>query len=275
MKRDAVAGSAAGFLSVAVTYPLDLLKVRYQCGRFEYVSYSDAITRIFRTRGLRAFWDGVSVNLFGSTIAWGLYFALFERFKLFTTEHISFAPNSSAAWASGFCVLSCTQPIWNLKANVQVQDHEARQSILEQFRSIYTKRGLKGFYRGFIPNQFGNIQASIQMTIYKNCQEALKKKQNKEELSDLDTLSLSISARMVSQPICYPYQVIKTHMQDVRHPNFNLRECVRSIYDTHGFRGFYRGLVSGVLKVLPAQSIVFVTYERIRINFKKNDAAVK
>jgi len=271
MKRDAVAGSTAGFLSVACTYPLDLLKVRYQCGRFDYKSYSHAISTIYQTQGLRAFWNGVSVNLLGSTIAWGLYFSMFERFKLFTNKHISFAPNVSAAWSSGVVVLLCTQPIWNFKANIQVQDHGTRESLVKQATNIYSKRGFKGFYRGFLPNQFGNIQASLQMSIYKNWQSQLKNSRGKEDLSDLETLFLSVTSRGISQTVCYPYQVIKTYMQDVNHPDFNVRDCVRSIKNTHGYRGFYRGLVSGVLKVLPGQGIVFVTYERIKIIFNERE----
>jgi len=270
MKSDAIAGSAAGFLSVAATYPLDLLKVRYQCGRFEYKSYVHAIETIYKSRGILAFWDGVSVNLLGSTIAWGLYFSLFEQFQIFTKEHISVAPTSSAAWAAGVCVLIGTQPIWNVKANIQLQSQDSKQNFLEQIRAMYGKRGLRGFYRGFLPNQFGNIQASLQMSIYKNWQKKLKEARRKEELSDAETLLLSVGSRTISQSVCYPYQVIKTHMQDIKHPDFNVRDCIRTIHRTHGYSGFYRGLVSGVLKVLPGQGIVFVTYERLRIIFNRN-----
>ena len=57
-------------------------------------------------------------------------------------------------------------------------------------------------------------------------------------------------------------------MQDINQEKLNLRQMIHKIWIQDSFTGFYRGVVPGTIKVLPATSIVFVVYERARIWMK-------
>jgi solute carrier family 25 phosphate transporter 23/24/25/41 len=41
-------------------------------------------------------------------------------------------------------------------------------------------------------------------------------------------------------------------------------ECTKEVFKMDGILGFYRGLIPNYLKVVPAISISFVVYERIK-----------
>ena len=88
-----------------------------------------------------------------------------------------------------------------------------------------------------------------------------------EKISDMATLVLSSTAKLFAGMVTYPYQVIKSRMQ-----NYNAEErfgrgirgvAVR-VWKEEGFVGFYRGVVPSIIRVLPATWITFLVYENMK-----------
>ncbi|KAF1872101.1 hypothetical protein Lal_00012322 [Lupinus albus] len=85
--ENAVAGSAAGFATVAVMHPLDVVRTRFQVndGRVSHLpSYRNtahAVFTIARSEGLRGLYAGFLPGVLGSTISWGLYFFFYDKAK--------------------------------------------------------------------------------------------------------------------------------------------------------------------------------------------------
>lgn len=100
---EAVAGVTAGAVSTLLVQPLDMVKVRLQ-GAFmltrsharplmtravqdgrvhqqEYKNLRDAFRTIVRQEGALALYQGLTPNLVGATLAWGSYFAFYDKFK--------------------------------------------------------------------------------------------------------------------------------------------------------------------------------------------------
>jgi len=257
--RDAFAGAIAGFTSVLLTYPIDLIKVRLQSGRHGS-SVIETTKNVYHSGGLLSLWTGCSVNFFGSTLAWGGYFGLFHHLKNYTKEY--YFENTIAAWLSGFCIISLTQPIWTVKSNLQLQEAGESARAVKKIKEIFKLRGFTGFYRGFIPNQLGNIQASVQLALYQHFKERLVAKKDRP-MTAFETALLSMTTKTFSILCFYPYQVVKTQLQDIKQENLNLRQTIRTIHAREGVHGFYKGLIAGVLKVVPSTVITFVTYEKV------------
>lgn len=59
-----------------------------------------------------------------------------------------------------------------------------------------------------------------------------------------------------------PFEVIKQQMQSGLHPS--TREAVRAVLRIDGWRGFYAGYGSTVLREIPFDAIEFVLYERLK-----------
>lgn len=74
-----LAGAMAGFLSQTVVYPLDVLKVRLCLRRSgEMNNWADAVKRIYRVEGQRAFWRGYTLNQLGIIPYAGFDLACYE-----------------------------------------------------------------------------------------------------------------------------------------------------------------------------------------------------
>ncbi|CDW53389.1 Mito carr domain containing protein [Trichuris trichiura] len=77
-----VAGLAGGFISTAAVHPLDLLKIRCAVNEGnlnvhpEFKSYAHVARSILSEKSIFGLYQGITPNLAGSTISWGLYFLL-------------------------------------------------------------------------------------------------------------------------------------------------------------------------------------------------------
>jgi solute carrier family 25 folate transporter 32 len=65
----------------------------------------------------------------------------------------------------------------------------------------------------------------------------------------------------------YPLQVLRSRLQNYdAEERFGrgIRGVVRQLWREEGARGFYRGIVPGVVRVLPATWVTFLVYENVK-----------
>eukprot|EP00484_Ammonia_sp_Unknown_P003047 CAMPEP_0197068790 /NCGR_PEP_ID=MMETSP1384-20130603/188984_1 /TAXON_ID=29189 /ORGANISM="Ammonia sp." /LENGTH=103 /DNA_ID=CAMNT_0042506635 /DNA_START=21 /DNA_END=329 /DNA_ORIENTATION=+ len=80
--KQGVAGFVAGFTATAVTYPMDLIKTRFQSSHYaHYKTSMDAIHSIVQRSGMRGLLAGIEASIVGSSLAWGTYFYLYAGIK--------------------------------------------------------------------------------------------------------------------------------------------------------------------------------------------------
>ena len=74
---------------------------------------------------------------------------------------------------------------------------------------------------------------------------------------------------------CYPLDTVRRRMQMKGDFYTSQLDAFRSMWRTEGYRGFYRGWAANILKVMPQNSIRFVSYELMKnllgIKKKKTD----
>ncbi|ONK59646.1 uncharacterized protein A4U43_C08F8760 [Asparagus officinalis] len=129
--ENAVAGSIAGFATVAALHPLDVVRTRFQVsdGRVSglplYKNTAHAVCTIARIEGLRGLYAGFYPAVFGSTVSWGLYFFFYSRAKnrylRGRDEELGPAYHLVSAAEAGTLVCLCTNPIWLVKTRLQLQ----------------------------------------------------------------------------------------------------------------------------------------------------------
>lgn len=81
------------------------------------------------------------------------------------------------------------------------------------------------------------------------------------------TVVLSTLSKSVAGTVTYPLQVLRSRLQNYHaEERFGrgIRGVVRQLWREEGFRGFYRGIMPGVIRVLPATWVTFLVYENVK-----------
>ncbi len=75
-----IAGLLSGALSTSVLHPLDLVKVRFQVSSSSS-SLKSTLRPLWQQSGFKGIYRGLSPNLTGSMLSWGLYFGFYSLIK--------------------------------------------------------------------------------------------------------------------------------------------------------------------------------------------------
>lgn len=86
-------------------------------------------SRTANTPTHRAFYQGISPNIAGNSLSWGLYFLWYTLIKQWmlenspdSTEHLSAGKHLSAAAEAGMMTAFMTNPIWVIKTRMCLQE---------------------------------------------------------------------------------------------------------------------------------------------------------
>ncbi|CAH0559471.1 unnamed protein product [Brassicogethes aeneus] len=274
-----VAGTTAGLTSTVTLHPLDVIKIRFAAhdGRHQYTpKYSgiaNAFVTIAREEGLRGLYKGVVPNCWGAGASWGLYFLFYNSSRTIwaqrSKEELGPLENSLAAALSGALTLVITNPLWVVKTRLCLQhnDQSRRYSgMVDALTKIYHNEGVKGYYRGFVPGLFGVSHGAVQFVVYEEMKTTYGTYYNLPQNSQLGTvqyLTFAAISKIIAAGVTYPYQVVRTRLQNQYYTYKGSLDCIRQTWAFEGWRGFYKGLGSNLIRVTPATMITFVTYEKV------------
>ncbi|KAG0284478.1 hypothetical protein BGZ96_011149 [Linnemannia gamsii] len=187
----------------------------------------------------------------------------------------SLASSSSSASASTLSSLASTAS--GIGATGGVRGKACIRSVA---REMWQQAGLRGFYRGLGPSLVGIFPyAAIDLSVfetlkfgYMRWKAGLHEGDEGSEEKALDrpsvfvllacgTISGSVGATSV-----YPLSLVRTRLQaqgTPQHPQTytSTLDVFRKTYERDGMRGFYKGMVPTLTKVVPAVSISYVVYE--------------
>ncbi|XP_047163056.1 folate transporter 1, chloroplastic-like isoform X1 [Vigna umbellata] len=291
--ENATAGAAAGFATVAVMYPLDVVRTRFQVndGRVSHLpSYKNtahAVFTIARSEGLRGLYAGFLPGTLGSTISWGLYFFFYDKAKQRYARNgegkLSPGLHLASAAEAGGLVCLCTNPVWLVKTRLQLQSplHQTRpySGLYDAFRTITREEGFSALYRGIVPGLLLQVShGAIQFTAYEELRKVIidfKSKrstfhnQNPDKLlNSVDYAVLGATSKLAAILLTYPFQVMRSRLQ--QRPSgdgvpryMDTWHVVKETARFEGIRGFYKGITANLLKNAPASSITFIVYENV------------
>ncbi|XP_014507690.1 folate transporter 1, chloroplastic isoform X1 [Vigna radiata var. radiata] len=291
--ENATAGAAAGFATVAVMYPLDVVRTRFQVndGRVSHLpSYKNtahAVFTIARSEGLRGLYAGFLPGTLGSTISWGLYFFFYDKAKQRYARNgegkLSPGLHLASAAEAGGLVCLCTNPVWLVKTRLQLQSplHQTRpySGLYDAFRTITREEGFSALYRGIVPGLFLQVShGAIQFTAYEELRKVIIDFKSKRStfhndnpdklLNSLDYAVLGATSKLAAILLTYPFQVMRSRLQ--QRPSgdgvpryMDTWHVVKETARFEGIRGFYKGITANLLKNAPASSITFIVYENV------------
>jgi len=175
-----MAGSFAGALSQTVIYPLEVMKTRLALRKTgEFKSIYDCAKQIY-SDGFRTFYRGYWPNLFGIIPYAGIDLAVYETLKAYCVEKYveeNESPNALLLLSCGTFSSCCGQlaayPLALVRTKLQSQaglsgklELPAEQThTVGLFRYILRTEGVKGLYRGIVPN-FCKVAPAVSISYY-------------------------------------------------------------------------------------------------------------
>jgi solute carrier family 25 folate transporter 32 len=267
----ALCGFVAGTNSTAVLYPLELVKARLQSAHWaEYTSTPAAFRTIVRKDGVRELYRGFTFGLFANSAAWGLYFFGYNSLKNWRRGHcvdgkLHFWDHMGASAIAGTTVSFLLCPAWVIKLNLQLG---AFNRIIPDCRSLHQTEGLAGFYRGLTPGILACGQGALQFAVYEAVRAARVEAHESQDLPWVETFAATTISKSLAMAVWYPVEVLKTRMRHVASsPERNYSSTlstVRDVWSKERLPGFYKGIGLAAARVLPAQWVTFITYEKCK-----------
>ncbi|CAJ2508027.1 Uu.00g092130.m01.CDS01 [Anthostomella pinea] len=296
---ETIAGLSAGSVATLAVHPLDIVKTRMQIHRSSAANPQSLTTiSLLRTltrtpHPIAALYRGLTPNLIGNASSWASFFFFKARAEQAilnlkgptgtgSSDAASLSPQDYfvASAVAGIFTQAITNPVWVLKTRMLSSNRGAAgayPSMWAGAAQLLKTEGWRGFYRGLGISLFGVSHGAVQFTVY----DPLKKMyiarvrksssgnrdQEPQRFSNEATLVISSISKLVAGAVTYPYQVIRSRLQ-----NYNaderfgrgIRGVVRRTWREEGWRGFYRGIVPGVVRVMPATWVTFLVYENMK-----------
>ncbi|KYQ92061.1 mitochondrial substrate carrier family protein [Tieghemostelium lacteum] len=296
---DGISAALGSTVAILILQPFDLLKIRLQGSGFGLGSGpSDSkyqrpkliptVRGILKNEGVSQFWRGIGPTIVANGVAWGVYMYSYETYKnilkqkqsMKENEHLSLQQNFMCALSAGITQVFFTNPIFLIKTRMQLQAKGSNAYYTGFFDGVsktVKNEGFKGLYKGVVPGLWLTLHGGIQMSVYDEIKFYFRNNGNTLN-SQYEIFVASSISKLLASSILYPFQLIKTRLQDERNiPKDNKTriyngtiDTAKKIFKSEGIAGFYRGLIPNTLKVIPNSSITLMAYEEIKQLIAKN-----
>ncbi|TLD23928.1 hypothetical protein PspLS_06597 [Pyricularia sp. CBS 133598] len=256
---------------------------------------------------IAALYRGLTPNLVGNAASWASFFFFKKRCEqaiLSLKQQPAVLPNGNlivgheddgsarlapqdyfiSSAAAGAAVQVLTNPVWVLKTRMLSSDRGsagAYPSMWAGAARVWREEGPRGFYRGLGISLLGVSHGAVQFAVYEPAKRlyVARRSRGRQDgttsaaargdsiMTNEATLVISTAAKLFAGAVTYPYQVLRSRLQNYDAENRFGRGIVgvaTRLWREEGVRGFYRGLVPGVVRVLPATWVTFLVYENTK-----------
>lgn len=246
--RHLAAGGVAGAVSRTCTAPLDRIKVflqvrltHWECththtdwvnlklthmnfpllaGQVQQtkVRISDSFFYMLKEGGVKSFWRGNGINVLKIAPESAIKFAAYEQVKRLIRHNETRPMSIYERFAAGACAGGISQtviyPLEVLKTRMALRKTGQYSSIVDAALKIYSKEGIRSFYRGYTPNMLGIIPyAGIDLAVYETLKNKYLRTHENEQPSFWVLLACGSASSTLGQVCSYPLALIRTRLQ--------------------------------------------------------------
>lgn len=197
----------------------------------------------------------------------------------------------AASVTAGACSTSVTNPIWVIKTRLMSQISASAgeghrtpwhyDNSLDAARQMYRNEGIRAFYSGLAPALLGLTHVAIQFPLYEYLKFRFTGLEMGEQTemtpqNNIGILAATFLSKMAATTATYPHEVLRTRLQTqqrgtassdgmINKPRYQgvLMMC-RLIVREEGWRAFYNGLGTNMLRAIPAAMTTMFTYETLK-----------
>ncbi|CAM6089014.1 unnamed protein product [Calypogeia fissa] len=278
-----IAGGVAGAISRTATAPLDRLKVLLQV-QIEAPTKRGVIgglKQMYQEGGVLAFFRGNGINILKVAPESAIKFYAFENLKELVVgsdsngkmNEIGAGGRLLAGGMAGAIAQTAIYPMDLVKTRLQTHacENGARPPrLLTLSKDILVHEGPRAFYRGLVPSLLGMVPyAGIDLAAYETLKDFSHRYIGAEnDPGPMIQLGCGTVSGALGATCVYPLQLIRTRLQaqTLNSPDryTGMTDVFLKTLRREGIKGFYKGLLPNLLKVVPAASITYVVYEKMK-----------
>ena len=179
--------------------------------------------------------------------------------------------------------------------------HQNYKSTWDAAKKMYTHEGVLSFYSGLTPALLGLSHVAVQFPTYEYLRKLFTgqvmggdpEKDEKQPGQFFGILAASIVSKILASSTTYPHEVIRTRLQTQRRPipgtEFlqgmgvapggavsapaspkykGIIRTFRTILHEEGWRAFYAGMGTNMMRAVPAATVTMLTYEYVMLKLK-------
>jgi len=266
--RSIIAGSTAGAVEIAITYPAEFAKTRIQLNQ-----------RL--PTGQRLPWPpfgaqwyaGCTTLIIGNSIKAGVRFVAFDQYKQMLSDaegNISGPMTVVSGFLAGATEsLLAVTPFESIKTQL-IDDRKRAQPRLNGFLHgtgvIFREQGVRGFFKGFVPTTARQAaNSAVRFSSYTSLKQAAQSYVAPgEKLGTAATFAIGGLAGTITVYATQPIDTIKTRMQSLEAKGLykNSIDCAVKIWKNEGILKFWSGAVPRLGRLVFSGGIVFTMYEK-------------
>jgi len=276
-------GFVAGILSRTLTAPADRLKLILQSQSADHrgVRLPVLVRDLYHDGGLPSFWRGNGTNCVKMGPEVALRFLFFDKIQVRLSRNPDspqFFERLCAGAGAGVLAQTCIYPLEVAKTRLAICQTGAYSGIFDCLKKTWEVSGSRGLYAGWRASALGitpycATDLAIFFTLKDKWQQRYKGKKLSAPLVGFFGMISSITAQCIS----YPLLVVRTRQQaqrmDVRYAT-SFRSPLHTLVFTWreaGVRGLYRGLTMNFCKNIPAISITYIIFEKMKESLSSVD----
>ncbi|KAI5784619.1 MC family mitochondrial carrier protein [Geopyxis carbonaria] len=260
---------------------------------------------IWKDERLKGFYRGLGPLILGYLPTWMVYFTVYENSKrhLEGVFEEKWKAHILSSIIGGGVSTMCTNPIWVIKTRLMSQaSSKASSSLLsspyyyhttiDAARKMYVHEGIRSFYSGLAPALLGLSHVAVQFPLYEYFKGIftggveLGKTSHDGSTPYLGIIASSCLSKICASTATYPHEVLRTRLQTQRimnghatksgvtrnttYPRYRgILHSVATIYREEGWRAFYAGMGTNMIRAVPSSAMTLLTYEVVKSGLKR------
>lgn len=316
-------GAITGLACRTIVQPLDVIKIRFQLqiepinkksNVSKYMGISHTVGVMMREEGLRAFWKGLIAAQFISVVYTPIQFTSFYLLTEHSCKQLNLSPSHPGIHMfcgslAGTAGIIAAHPFDTVRTRLVGQgEPKLYTGQVDAIRSIFKYEGVRGFYRGLLPNialvgpQAGatfvsyelfkrawtvifdpsNSSATAGSSISSSASSSTSKSSSigtKPSTGIICNLAAGAFSGIFSKSLIYPLDSIKKRLQvqgfeEARNKFGSTRvyrgviDCTLKIIREETVFGLYKGFLPSIYKAAVVTALNFAFYEYFVDKFK-------
>ena len=266
--RSIIAGSTAGAVEIAITYPAEFAKTRTQLNS-RLASSQKLPFPPFGTQ----WYAGCTTLIIGNSIKAGVRFVAFEQYRRLLADPEGNVSGPMTV-VSGFLAgatesLLAVTPFESIKTQL-IDDRKRAQPRMNGFLHgsgmIWREQGVRGFFKGFVPTTARQAaNSAVRFSSYTSLRQlAQSYVAPGEKLGTLATFAIGGMAGTITVYATQPIDTVKTRMQAIDSKGLyrNSLDCGIKIFREEGVLKLWSGAVPRLGRLMFSGGIVFAMYEK-------------